>query len=66
MFHNYSLYRMDPKHTDRTTTGDCTEAGDDISSGTSMSSLPQEKTNMSGKNVSGANLATALKPTAER
>ena len=57
---------MDPRHTDRTATGDSSEARDDISSGTSMSSLPQEKTDTSGKNVSGANLATVLKPTAER
>ena len=57
---------MDVKCADKTPTADSAEDRDNISSGTTTSSLAEQKTDdKSAKNVSGAKLTAALK-TSER
>ena len=66
LFNNHVLCRMDAKYPGKIPTGDSDDDRDNVSSGTSASSLPEEKTGTSDRNVFGANPTAALEPTPER
>ena len=66
LFNNYVLCRMDAKCPGKIPTDDSADDRDDVSSGTSASSLPEEKTGASDRKVFGANPTAALEPTPKR
>ena len=63
---NNFLYRMDVDHAIETPTGDSVDNRDNMSSGVSMSALPEEGMNTPNRNVSGANPTATLTTAAER